>query len=456
MLQSLSGGFVDLFKRVRRRGVITEKEIDSILRDMRVVLLEADVALGVVRRFIDSLKESLARANLEASTAPDKVLFNIAHRHMVDILQGRARGFFVKPPLPAPILLVGLQGSGKTTSCIKLACHLKRKDKKNVAVVSLDVHRPAAREQLAKMADAHGIDLIAPEAKKAPDIAARAFEEAERSGYDALLLDSAGRTHADHAMMDELADIVVAVPPRETLLVVDAAMGQSALDLIKAFHDAVAPRGSIVTRLDGDARGGAMLSLASSQCPVLFIGNGEGVDAFEIFDPKRMASRILARPDLEDIASLVAQGEENDQSGEKKSRFGHSVRPWTFEDVYKQLTHMEKSGGIGKIKSLLSSGLGGVMGSKAAQQAMQANVQEDVIKRQKAMIESMTVEERRAPECIKASRRRRIIGGSGTTIQEINQLLHQFRQMRTMMKKMRKKGKMKGKGGFSPLSGFGL
>lgn len=450
MFQSLSGGFVNVFQRLRRRGVVTEKEIEATVRDMRVLLLEADVALSVVRRFVDSFREHVAQQKLEASTAPEKLLFKIAHERMIDILQGRQKGFFVKPPLPAPILLVGLQGSGKTTTCIKLARYLQRRGKKRLAVVSLDVHRPAAREQLAKMAAAADIPLIAPESSKARDIAVQAFNQAEREGYDALLLDSAGRTHVDVPMMDELTSIVEAVPPRETLLVVDAAMGQSALGLIEAFRKAVNPKGSIVTRMDGDARGGAMLSLASSECPVLFTGHGENVDDFEEFDSARMASRILARPTLGDIAELI--GNDGATITGKKKSSGMVAPSWTFETLYQQLVQLEKVGGMSKLKSVLASGLSGMMANKA----MKMDLPDTMLKRQKAIIESMTVMERRHPECIKASRKQRIGNGSGTTVQEINQLIQQFRQMSGLMKKLGKKKKFGPGKGFSPLSQFGL
>jgi signal recognition particle subunit SRP54 len=436
MFESLSGKLGEVFERLRKRGALTEADVAEALREVRVALLEADVALPVVKTFIDGVKAKAVGQEVLRSVTPGQMVIKIVHDHLVEMLGGAGEGadldFNAVPPVP--VLMVGLQGSGKTTSTAKIALRLQNKDRKKVLMASLDVYRPAAQEQLRILGEQTGVATLPVVAGQMPvDIAKRALQAAKLGGYDVLMLDTAGRLHIDETLMLEVAAVRDAVQPHETLLVADSLTGQDAVNVAKSFNERVGVTGIVLTRVDGDGRGGAALSMrAVTGKPIKLIGVGEKTDALETFHPERIAQRILG---MGDIVSLVEKAAETIEK-EEAERLAARMQKGQFdlEDMAKQLQQLRKMGGMSGVMNLLP-GVG-----KIKQQMANANIDETVIKRQEAIIGSMTREERKNPKVIHASRKKRIAAGSGTSVQDVNKLLKQHLQMSDMMKRMSKLG----------------
>jgi signal recognition particle subunit SRP54 len=423
-----------VFDGLTRRGALSEADVTAALREVRVVLLEADVALPVVRDLIAAVQERAVGQEVLKSVTPGQTVIKIVHDHLVETLGSDAVEIDLNAPVPVPILVVGLQGSGKTTTTAKLASHLVEKRGKKVIMASLDVRRPAAQEQLRVLGDQALIPTLDIKLGEAPvDIARWAMDQGRRGGYDVVLLDTAGRLAVDDEMMDEAVAIRDAVKPHETLLVADAMTGQDAVNTGQAFHEKVGLTGIVLTRIDGDARGGAALSMrAVTGCPIKLLGTGEKLDALEPFHPDRVVGRILG---MGDVVGLVERAQEVVEE-EQARKVAAKIQKGEFdlEDMVDQLRQLKKMGGLGGVMSMLP-GVG-----KIQKQMAQHSIDDKLIGRQEAIILSMTPQERHRPALIKASRKRRIAAGSGTTVQEINKLLKQFQQMQSMMKKMKKMG----------------
>ena len=435
MFESLSNRLGEVFDRLTRRGALSAADVEAALREVRVALLEADVALPVVKDFIDVVRERAVGQDVLRSVAPGQQVVKVVHDHLVETLGVEAVEINLRASPPVSIMLVGLQGSGKTTTTAKLGRWLRERYKKKVLMASLDVRRPAAQEQLAVLghqAEVATLTVVVGEPPAA--IASRAMQTARLEAYDVVLLDTAGRLHVDDELMEEAAAVGGAVSPVEILLVADAMTGQDAVNVAAAFHTRIGLTGIILTRVDGDARGGAALSMrAVTGCPIKLIGVGEGLDALETFHPDRLAGRILG---MGDVVSLVEKAQETIEQ-EDAERLARKIQKSKFdlEDMAKQLAQMRKMGGLEGVMALMP----GI--AKVKKQMAQANVDEGVIVRQEAMISSMTPKERRRPQIVKASRKQRIAAGSGTSVQEVNKMLKQFQEMQRMMKKVGKLGK---------------
>ncbi len=435
MFETLSGRLGDIFDRLKRRGVLSESEINAALREVRVALLEADVALPVVKDFMAGVKERALGQEVLKSVTPGQMVIKIVHDALVEMLGGESGPFEIHAAPPAVVMMVGLQGSGKTTTTAKIAMRLARQAKKKVLMASLDVQRPAAQEQLAVLGRQAGLATLPVIAGQMPvDIATRAAEAGRLGGYDVVLLDTAGRLHVDEALMAEMAAVRDATRPAETLLVADALTGQDAVNVAARFHERVPLTGIVLTRMDGDGRGGAALSMrAVTGCPIRLIGTGEKLDALEDFHAERIASRILGMGDVVSLVEKAAATIEEEEAEALAAKIEKGV--FDLEDYRTQLRQMRKMGGFKDILSMLP-GLG-----KMQKQLAQATIDESLFKRQEAIICSMTPKERRNVRIIAASRKRRIAAGSGTTVQDVNRLLKQHRQMAQMMKRMGKMGK---------------
>jgi len=460
MFDTLAEKLGGVFDRLARRGALTESDVDTAMREIRVALLEADVALPVVKDFVAKVREQAVGQAVVKSVTPSQMVVKIVNDALIETLGGENAELDLNAPAPVPVLMVGLQGSGKTTTSAKLALRLK-KDKKRVLLASLDVYRPAAQEQLAqlgKQIDVAVLPVIAGEKPKA--IAARAMAEAKK-GYDVVILDTAGRLHIDLDMMAEVAEIRSLVNPHETLLVVDALAGQDAANIAREFNEKIGITGIVLTRIDGDSRGGAALSMrAVTGRPIKFLGAGEKVEALEPFHPDRLAGRILGMGDVVSLVETAAEKMDKDEAERVAKRMMDGR--FDLNDLLSQLRQMQK---MGDLKGLL--GLIPGMGKFKAQ-IDAANIDDKVFKRQEAIILSMTPRERRNPDIIKASRKKRIADGCGLTVQEVNKLLKQYDQMADMMKKVKKMGKrglfgglpgglgggFGGMGGFPPFGGF--
>ena len=435
MFDALSGKLSDVFDRLRRRGTLSESDVIDAMREIRLALLEADVALQVVRDFIAKVRLQAVGAEVLKAVSPGQQVVKIVHDALVEALGGEgATPINLNAAAPIPILMVGLQGSGKTTTSAKIALYLKDKQRKKVLLASLDTQRPAAQLQLAQLAEHAGVVALPIIRGEAPvQIARRAMDTGRRESFDVVILDTAGRLAIDGPLMDEVKAIRAVAEPVETLLVVDAMTGQDALATASAFNEAVGVTGIIMTRLDGDARGGAALSMrAVTGAPIKLIGVGEKLDALESFHPERIAGRILG---MGDIVSLVERASESvDQ--EKAERLAARMARGKFdlEDYAEQLTQITKMGSLSGILGMLP-GIG-----KVKQQISDANLDTTVLKRQVAIIASMTRAERQNPAILKASRKKRVAAGSGTSVQEINRLLKQFDQIADMMKRAQKLG----------------
>jgi signal recognition particle subunit SRP54 len=452
MFENLSQRLGDTFDRLKKRGALSEEDVVAALREIRIALLEADVALPVVKQFIDGVRPQAVGQEVLRSITPAQMVVKIVHDHLVEML-GAGAPLNLNAVPPVPILMLGLQGSGKTTTAAKLARLLKERERKKVLLASLDVHRPAAQEQLAVLAKQINVPALPVVAGEQPvAIAKRAMDVARREAYDAVILDTAGRLHIDDALMFEVAAVSQEVKPAESLLVSDAMTGQDAVNLAKSFSERVGITGIVLTRVDGDARGGAALSMRSvTGKPIKYLGTGEKLDALEAFRPERIANRIL---DMGDVVGLVEKAAETiEQEDAEKLAKKLAKGQFDLDDLAAQLRQLRKMGGMGGIIGMLP----GVQ--KIKRQISDANLDEQLIKRQEAIIGSMTRTERRDPRLLNASRRRRIAAGSGTTVPEINRLLKQYQDMATMMKKMNKlgqKGLMRhGLGALLPGGGFG-
>lgn len=440
MFESLSGKLGEVFERLRRRGALSEADVAEALREVRVALLEADVALPVVKSFIDAVKAKAVGQDVLRSVTPGQMVIKVVHDHLVEMLGGgqpagdNDAGIDLIAVPPVPVLMVGLQGSGKTTTTAKIALRLQTRERKKVLMASLDVYRPAAQEQLRILGEQTGVPTLPVVAGQMPvDIARRALQAAKLGGYDVVMLDTAGRLHVDEQLMLEVAAVRDAVQPHETLLVADSLTGQDAVNVAKSFNDRLGVTGIVLTRVDGDGRGGAALSMrAVTGKPIKLIGTGEKVDAIEPFHPERIAQRILG---MGDIVSLVEKAAETIEK-EEAERLAAKVAKGNFDldDMAAQLRQLRKMGGMSGVMNLLP-GVG-----KIKQQMANANVDESVLKRQEAIIGSMTKVERKNPKVIHASRKKRIASGSGTSVQDVNKLLKQHLQMADMMKRMSKLG----------------
>ncbi|RLK50798.1 signal recognition particle subunit FFH/SRP54 (srp54) [Alkalispirillum mobile] len=436
MFDNLSGRLSEAMNRLRGKGRLTEDNIKDTLREVRMALLEADVALPVVREFIAQVRERAMGAEVMKSLTPGQALIKIVKDELVQVMgeENDALDLAAKPP--AVVLLAGLQGSGKTTSTAKLARYLVEREKKKVLVVSCDIYRPAAIEQLRTLAGEVGVEWFPSEAKQDPEkIAKAALDHARKQFFDVLLVDTAGRLHIDQDLMDEVQRLHKALDPVETLFVVDSMTGQDAANTARAFHDALPLTGVVLTKTDGDARGGAALSIRHiTGKPIKFLGVGEKTSALEPFHPERVASRILG---MGDVLSLVEEVERKvDRSeAEKLSKKLKKGKGFDLEDFKSQMEQVNKLGGIGGLMDKMPG-----MGNMSEQ--IKGKMDDKQVRRLVAIINSMTPDERRRPEVINGSRKRRIAQGSGTQVQEVNRLLKQFKQMQKMMKQMKKKGGM--------------
>jgi signal recognition particle subunit SRP54 len=435
MFASLNERLGGIFSKLRRQGRLSEEDINAVMREVRIALLEADVALPVVREFIASLKEAAVGAEVIKSVSPANMVIKLVQDHLTALLGSEHQDVNLAVASPAVLMMVGLQGSGKTTSTGKLAYRLRTKQNKKVLVASLDVYRPAAQEQLAVVAKAAGVESLPIVAGEQPlTITARALQAAKLEGYDVLLLDTAGRLHIDDALMQELQEVKRLASPIETLLVADSLTGQDAVNIGRSFHEQIGITGAILTRIDGDGRGGAALSLRSvTGQPIKFMGMGEKITEFEPFHPERIASRIL---DMGDIVSLVERAAETINQAEaevmaKRMQEGN----FDFNDLLMQLQQMKKMGGMGSMLSMIP-GIG-----KMKDKIAESGVDESMFRRQEAIILSMTKKERQFPKLLNGSRRKRIAEGSGTSVQEVNKLVKHHQQMEKLMKKMKKMGK---------------
>ena len=440
MFDSLSERLNGILDRLTRRGALSEADVETALREVRRALLEADVALDVARSFTEAVKERAVGVEVIKSVTPGQMVVKIVHDQLIETLGASAQPIDLNAAPPIAIMMVGLQGSGKTTTTAKIAKRLTEAAKRKVLMASLDTRRPAAMEQLAVLGRQTGIETLAAVAGQTPvQIAARAKEAARLGGYDVVLLDTAGRLTLDEALMTEAADVRRAANPHEVLLVADALTGQDAVNLARAFNERLDLTGIVLTRVDGDGRGGAALSMrAVTGKPIKLIGTGEKLDAIEDFHPARIADRILG---MGDIISLVEKAAATIDA-EKAARVAAKMRKGAFDlaDLREQLVQMQNMGGMTGLMSMLP-GIG-----KIKNQLAERNLDEKVLKRQMAIIDSMTPQERRNPDVLKASRKRRIAAGSGTKPEDINKLLKMHRTMADMMKAMggAKRGPMAG------------
>ncbi len=442
MFDSLSERLNGGIGRLTRRGALSEADVDAALREVRRALLEADVALDVARDFVERVKKDAVGVTVMKSVTPGQLVVKIVHDELVKTLGADAQGIDLNAAPPVAIMMVGLQGSGKTTTTAKLARRLTDRNKRKVLMASLDVRRPAAMEQLAVLGRDAQIDTLPiVEGQQPPQIAQRALQAAKLSGYDVVLLDTAGRTTLDEDMMNEAAEVKKAASPHEVLLVADSLTGQDAVNLARSFDERVGLTGIVLTRVDGDGRGGAALSMrAVTHKPIKLIGVGEKLDALEDFDPARIAGRILG---MGDIVALVEKAAANIDA-EKAMRAAEKLRKGQFDlaDLREQLTQMAAMGGMGGLLGMMP----GV--AKMKNQIAAAGLDDKLLKRQMAIIDSMTPQERRNPDILKASRKKRIAAGSGTSPEAINKLLKMHRGMADMMKMM-------GSGKRGPLAGLG-
>ncbi|HRK70095.1 MAG TPA: signal recognition particle protein [Micropepsaceae bacterium] len=445
MFDALTERLGKVFDRLRGRGALSESDVTEAMREVRVALLEADVALPVVKDFIAKVQEKAVGAEVLRSVTPGQQVVKIVHDELAAMLGSEAQGIDLNAPAPVVILMVGLQGSGKTTSTAKIARRIQTQQKKRVLMASLDTRRPAAMDQLKVLGEQTQVETLPIIANQMPgDIARRAVTAGRLSGYDVVMLDTAGRLAIDEALMAEIIAIRDLVKPHETLLVADALTGQDAVNTAKTFHERVGITGIVLTRLDGDGRGGAALSMrAVTGAPIKLAGTGEKLDALEDFHPQRIAGRILGMGDVVSLVEKAAATLDADKAEAMAKRMQSGL--FTLDDLAEQLRQMRKLGGMGGILGMIP----GI--AKVKNQLAEANLDDKVIKRQEAIISSMTRAERTKPDIINGSRRKRIARGSGVDVSEVNKILKMHRQMADMMKEM-KKGK---RGGLASLFGIG-
>lgn len=438
MFDSLSDRLGGVFERLRGRGALGEADVRTAMREVRIALLEADVALPVARDFVDKVTEQAIGHQVLRSVTPGQQVVKIVHDALVDMLGSDTAELEIGVTPPAVIMLVGLQGSGKTTTTAKLAKLLAKAQGKKVMMASLDVNRPAAQEQLAVLGTQTDVATLPIVAGQQPvDIARRALSAAKLQGFDVLMLDTAGRLHVDQALMDEMKAVADIANPAEILLVVDSLTGQDAVNVASSFSEQVPLTGVILTRMDGDARGGAALSMrAVTGKPIKFAGVGEKLDAIEPFHPKRVAGRILGMGDVVSLVERAAEAIQQEDAERMASRLAKGQ--FDMNDLRSQLAQMRRMGGLGALAGMIP-------GMKKAQAAMASGaVDEKILLRMDAMITSMTPKERARPELLNAKRKIRIAKGSGTTVQDVNKLLKMHQEMQTAMKRLKKMGGLKG------------
>jgi signal recognition particle subunit SRP54 len=447
MFESLGNRLTDVFGKLTRKGALREGDVDEALREVRVALLEADVALPVVKDFLTTVHKRAVGEAVIRSVTPGQMVVKIVHDALTELLGGTNLGLDLAASPPAVIMMVGLQGSGKTTSAAKIASRLTGKEKKKVLMASLDTQRPAAQEQLAVLGRQAGVETLPVVAgQPATEIAKRALVSARLQGFDVVILDTAGRLAVDELLMNEAAEIHVLANPVETLLVTDAMTGQDAVNVARAFKERVQVTGIVLTRIDGDARGGAALSMrAVAEVPVKLIGIGEKLDALEDFHPERIASRILGQGD---VVSLVEKAAEQvDQAEAEKLARKMQKGSFDLDDMAEQLEKLTKMGGLSSMLNMLP-------GARDIRQKLKGvNLDDRMMARQIAIIRSMTPAERRNIKLLNGSRKRRIASGAGMDVPDVNRLLKQFKEMSKMMKragKMGKKGMMRSMPGMMP------
>ena len=450
MFDNLSDRLGNVFDRLRGRGALSEQDVRDAMREVRVALLEADVALPVARRFIDAVTERAIGQDVLRSVTPGQQVVKIVHDELVEMLGGtEVPGLDLEARPPVVIMMVGLQGSGKTTTTAKLAKLLREKHGKKALMASLDVNRPAAQEQLAVLGQQVDVATLPIVPGQQPvEIARRALEAAKLQASDVLLLDTAGRLHVDEALMAEMKAVASVSTPKEVLLVVDSLTGQDAVNVAQSFSGEVSLTGVILTRMDGDARGGAALSMRHvTGKPIKFAGTGEKLDAIEAFDPKRVAGRILGMGDVVSLVEKAAQTIKEEDAEALAKRI--SKGQFDLNDLRMQLRQMQSMGGLGMLANMLP-------GMKKAKQAMAAsNMDDKVLLHMDAIIGSMTAKERARPELMNAKRKKRVAAGSGTEVQDVNKLLKMHQEMSRAMKQIKKMGGLKGLGALFGKGGLG-
>ncbi len=450
MFDSLSDRLGGVFDKLRGRGALSEQDVRDAMREVRVALLEADVALPVVRRFIDAVTDKAIGAEVLKSVTPGQQVVKIVSDELVEMLGGeQTEGLLLDAKPPVVIMMVGLQGSGKTTTTAKLAKLIKEKHGKKALMASLDVNRPAAQEQLAVLGTQTSVATLPIVAGQQPvDIARRAMESARLQAFDVLLLDTAGRLHVDEALMAEMKAVASVSAPVEVLLVVDSLTGQDAVNVAKSFTDEVPLTGVVLTRMDGDARGGAALSMRYvTGKPIKFAGTGEKLDAIEAFHPRRVADRILGMGDVVSLVEKAAASikEEDAEALARKMAKGQ----FDLDDLRMQLRQMQSMGGLGMLAGMMP-------GMKKAKAAMaQSGVDDKVLVHMDAIIGSMTAKERARPELLNAKRKKRVAAGSGTQVQDVNKVLKMHQEMSRAMKQIKKMGGLKGLGALFGKGGLG-
>jgi signal recognition particle subunit SRP54 len=431
MFENLSNRLNQVFQNLRRRGRLTEADVDASMREVRLALLEADVHYSVVKDFIGRVRERAVGAEVSKALNPAQQVIKIVNEELIKTL-GEPEKLNLSGERPRVIMMVGLQGSGKTTAAAKVA-RLLRSQGERVLLVAADPYRPAAIKQLQTLGENIGVEVYTEEGKKPPEVAARAYANAKKGGVTVLILDTAGRSQLDQQLMDELKAIAGRVPVAETLLVVDAMIGQEALNIAAGFRDAISLSGLILTKMDGDARGGAAISIRHvTGVPIKFLGVGEGMDALEVYDTGRLSSRILGMGDLIGLIEKAEAAYDEKTSQEQAERLMKGQ--FTLEDFANQLRQIKKMGSFSQLLEMLPGGIG--------QMARQVDPRETEkrLKITEAIISSMTVKERRSPDILNASRRRRIAQGSGTDVQDVNRILKQFREAQRMFKTIQKTG----------------
>ncbi len=435
MFESLTGRLGDVLGQLTKRGALTEADVSEAMREVRVALLEADVALPVVKSFIKKAKAKAVGTEVLKSVNPAQMVIKVVHDQLVEMLGAEQQELNLMAVPPIVYMMVGLQGSGKTTSTAKIAKWLTEKHNKKVMMASLDVRRPAAQEQLKILGEQTGIaTLPIVEGQQPVDIANRAVQAAKLQGIDVILLDTAGRLHVDEQLMAEMEAVHSGSQPTETLLVVDSLTGQDAVNVAEQFKSRVDVTGIVMTRIDGDGRGGAALSMREvTGCPIKLLGTGEKLDALEAFHPDRIANRILGKGDVVSLVEKAAETIEKDEAEKMALKMQKGI--FDLDDLASQLRQMRKMGGMNSLMGMLP-GVG-----KMKKQLDSSKLDDKLLIRQEAMIQSMTPKERRNPQIIAASRKKRIAAGSGMSVQDVNRLLKQHKQMAGMMKKVKKLGK---------------
>ncbi len=431
MFENLTERLENVFKELRRRGKLSEVDVDVAMREVRLALLEADVNYAVVKDFVARVRQRSIGAEVSKALNPGQQVIKIVHEELIATL-GQPDRLNLAGPKPRVLMLVGLQGAGKTTAAGKIG-RLLRKQGERVMLVACDPYRPAAVKQLQTLGDKLDIPVAYEQGVPPPEMAWRAFDKAQKGGYSVLILDTAGRSQLDDALMKELKAIASRVQVADTLLVVDSMIGQEAVNIAKGFRDSVSLSGLILTKMDGDSRGGAAISIRSvTGVPIKFLATGEGLDAIEIYDPARLASRILG---MGDVIGLIEKAETAfDQKEAEKQAQKLMSGDFSLQDFADQLRQLRKMGPLGQLLEMLPGQLGQMAKSVSPQEA------EQQLKLTEAIINSMTAEERRRPDILNASRRRRIARGSGTDVQDVNRLMKQFREMQKMMKTIKKTG----------------